>query len=443
MNAASGVTAIRGALVSFSGDPFVEGVAATRHHVTDGIVAMAGGRIVDCGPASEVAERLPAGTAVLAYANALITAGFIDSHVHYPQVPVIGAGGKALLDWLNDYTFPMERRYADATQASDAAEVYFSESLRHGITTAAVYGTVHPVSVDVFFAAAEVRGLRMIAGKALMDRNAPAELMDTAQRGYDQSKALLERWHGKGRLAYAITPRFAVTSTPAQLDAAGALKREHPDVYVQSHVAENTAEVAWVRELFPSHKSYLDVYARFGLTGHRTIYGHGIHLDERDFAFLHESGTALAHCPTSNNFLGSGHFNLRAATRAERPVRVALATDLGGGTSFSMLRTMQAACEVAQMSGYALPPSCALYLATRGAARALDLDACIGSLAPGREADVTVLDLRSTPLIDFRMNYARDFDEVLAIQMALGDDRAIRATYVSGRLAHDRDAPSH
>jgi guanine deaminase len=439
MTADSSVTAIRGALVTFSGDPFVEGIAATRRYESDAIVAMAGGRIVDCGPARDVAARLPAGTPVVAYANALITAGFIDGHVHYPQVPVIGAGGKALLDWLADYTFPMERRYADAGHAREAASVYLAENLRHGITTAAVFGTVHPVSADVFFEEAQACGLRMIAGKVLMDRNAPADLTDTAQRGYDESKELLLRWHGKGRLGYAITPRFAVTSSPAQLEAAGALKREFPDVHVQSHLSENLAEVAWVRELFPAYPRYIDVYAHFGLTGPRTIYGHGIHLTEEDFAFLHATDTALAHCPTSNNFLGSGRFDLNAAKRSPRPVRLALATDLGGGTNFSMLRTMQAACEVAQMSGHALPPSCALYLATRGAAHALDLDLHIGSIEAGREADVTVLDLNSTPLIDYRMRHACDFDEVLAIQMALGDDRAIRATYIAGRLAHDRD----
>jgi len=436
----AGVTAIRGALVTFPGDPFREGTAAACRFESDAIVAMADGRIVDCGAARDVSARLPAGTPVVAYANALITAGFIDGHVHYPQVPVIGAGGKNLLDWLTDYTFPVERRYADADHAREGAKVYLTENLRHGITTAAVFGTVHPASVDMLFEEAFALGLRMIAGKVLMDRHAPDDLLDTAQRGYDESKALLERWHGRGRLAYAITPRFAVTSSPAQLEAAGALKREHPDAYVQSHLSETLAEVAWVRQLFPARSSYLDVYAHFGLTGRRTIFGHGIHLDEADYRFLHETDTALAHCPTSNNFLGSGRFNLQAATQPKRPVRVALATDLGGGTSFSMLRTMQAAYEVAQMSGYALPPACALYLATRGAARALDLDDRIGSIAPGREADVTVLDLNSTPLIDYRMRHARDLDEVLAIQMALGDDRAIRATYIAGRLAYSRDS---
>jgi guanine deaminase len=433
------VTAIRGALVTFTGNPFLEGVAATRSHTADAIVAMADGRIVDFGPASEVEPRLPSGTTVVSYADALITAGFIDAHVHYPQIPIIGAGGKLLLDWLADYTFPMEERYADAVHAREVARVYLAENLRHGITTAAVYGTVHPVSVDVFFEEAQEAGLRMIAGKVLMDRNAPPGLQDTAQRGYDESKALLERWHGTGRLAYAITPRFAVTSTPAQLDAAGALKREHPDAYVQSHLAESAAEVAWVRDLFPAQERYLDVYSRHGLTGRRTVYAHGIHLDEADFRFLHETGTALAHCPTSNNLLGSGRFDLFAASRIDRPVRVGLATDLGGGTQFSMLRTMQAAYEVAQMCGKPLPPSCALYLATRGAAEALDLADRVGTVATGMEADLAVLDLRSTPLIDYRMRYARDFDETLAIQMALAGDAAVRATYVGGRLAYSRN----
>jgi len=431
--------AIRGGLVTFVADPFVVGVEEACRFEPDAIVAMAGGVVVDCGPASAVARRLPAGTTVRSCANGLISAGFIDTHVHYPQLPIIGAGGKALLDWLADYTFPSEERFADAGYARVVARVYLDENLRHGITTAAVFGTVHPQSVDVLFEECAAAGLRMIAGKTLMDRHAPAALVDDAQRGYDDSKALLGRWHGKDRLAYAITPRFAPTSSPAQLEAAGALKREFPDAYVQSHLSENLAEVAWVRELFPAHDRYLDVYAHYGLTGPRSIFGHGIHLAESDFRRLHETGTALAHCPTSNNFLGSGQFRLKDATRHPHPVRVGLATDLGGGTSFSMLRTMQAAYEVAQATGYPLPPACALYLATRGAARALDLEDRIGSIAPGMEADIVVLDLRSTPLIDFRMNSVRDFGETLAVQMALADDRAIRAVYVGGRLAHARD----
>jgi guanine deaminase len=432
--------AIRGGLVSFSGDPFVDGIEATRVHEPDALVVMDGGRIVDCGPAAALLPRLPAGTAVTQYANALITAGFVDTHVHYPQLPIIGAGGKPLLDWLSGYTFAAEERLADVDYARSLAHAYLRENLRNGITTASVFCTVHASSVDVLFAQAAALDLRLVAGKVLMDRNAPSALLDTAQSGYDESKALIDRWHGKGRLGYAITPRFAATSTPAQLAAAGALKREHPDVHVQSHVSENLAEVALVKSLFPAAASYLDVYASYGLTGPRTIYGHGVHLTESDFAFLHETGTAIAHCPTSNNFLGSGLFKLADAKRADRPVRVGLATDLGGGTSFSILRTMQAAYEVAALCGTPVSPSCALYLATRGAARALDLDDRIGSVAPGMEADVIVLDLCSTPLLELRMGYAKDVDEALGVQMALADDRAIRATYVAGRCAYDRDA---
>jgi guanine deaminase len=434
------VRAIRASLVTFTGDPFVDGVEATRRYERDAIVAMDGGRIVDAGPADEVSRRLPPGTEITQYAHALVSAGFIDCHVHYPQLPVIGAGGKPLLDWLTGYTFAAEERFGDAGYARSVARAYLRENLRNGITTASVFCTVHSVSAEVLFEEAQALDLRMIAGKVLMDRKAPASLLDTAQHGYDESKALIERWHGAGRLGYAVTPRFAVTSTVAQLDAAGALRREHPGVHVQSHVSENVEEVALVASMFPQASSYLDVYARHGLTGPRTIYGHGVHLDEADFAFLHDSQTALAHCPTSNKFLGSGLFRLAAAKRAQRPVRVGLATDLGGGTSFSILRTMQAAYEVAQLSGSPLSPSCALYLATRGAAHALDLDDRIGSVAPGMEADLVVLDLASTPVLEMRMAHARDIDEALAVQMALGDDRAVRATYVAGRCAYDRDA---
>lgn len=434
--------AIRAAALTFTGDPLVEGVAATRRYESDAIVAMDGGRIVAFGAAARVLPTLPPGTPVTRYDNALVTAGFVDTHVHYPQLPIIGAGGKPLLDWLSGYTFVAEERYAELDYARGIARTYLRENLRNGITSASVFCTVHPGSVDVLMEEAAALDLRMIAGKVLMDRNAPAALQDTAQRGYDESKALIGRWHGQKRLRYAVTPRFAVTSTPAQLEAAGALVREHPGVHVQSHVSENVAEVALVASLFPEAASYLDVYARHGLTGPRTIYGHGVHLAEADFAFLHESGTALAHCPTSNNFLGSGLFELAVAAKRERPVRVGLATDLGGGTSFSILRTMQAAYEVAQLSGAPLAPSCALYLATRGAARALYLDDCIGTLAVGAEADVVVLDLASTPLLAMRMAHVRDIEEALAVQMALGDDRAVRATYVAGRCRHDRDAPA-
>ena len=436
------LTAIRGALLTFDGDPAASERDAFWHHEGDAVVAMASGRIVDCGPAADVLARLPPGTPVTRYEHALISAGFIDAHVHYPQLPVIGAGGKPLLEWLTAHTFPAEARFADPDYARPIAARYLDENVRHGITSAAVFCTVHTPSVDALFEAAQARAMRIIAGKVLMDRHAPAELLDTATKGYDDGKALIGRWHGRGRLAYAVTPRFAATSSPAQLEAASALWHETPGAYLQSHVAENRAEVDWIAALYPAHARYLDVYADFDLLGRRAIYAHGIYLDETDFARLHESGTALAHCPTSNNFLGSGLFALHSARAARRPVHVALATDLGGGTSFSMLRTMQVASDVAHLGGHPLSPLYAWWLATRGAAEALDMAAHVGSVRPGCEADLVVVDLESTPLIEFRMRYVDSVEEALAVQLALGDDRAIRATYVGGTLAWDRDAPS-
>lgn len=434
-------TAIRGGLLAFTGDPFLADPEAVCRYETDALVVIEDGHIVDCGAADDVAKRMPPDTPITHYKDALISAGFVDAHVHYPQLPVIGAGGKPLLGWLDAHTFPAESRYADPGYARMVAARYFDENLRHGITTAAVFCTVHPESVDALFSEAARRDMRMIAGKVLMDRHAPPALLDTATRGYDESKALIARWHGRDRLAYAITPRFAATSTPAQLDAAKALWRETPGAYMQSHVAENRAEIDWVGSLFPAQRSYLDVYDSFGLLGPRAVYAHGVHLDETDLHRLHETGTALAHCPTSNNFLGSGHFALHRVRDPKRAVKVGLATDLGAGTSFSMLRTMQAASEIAQLRGHPLSPFRAWWLATAGAAQALALDESIGTVARGHDADLVVVDLRSTPLIDFRMRHVADFEEALAVQMALGDDRAIRATYVRGRLAWDRDAP--
>jgi guanine deaminase len=436
--AAAGVTALRGALLTFTGDPFTAGDAVVRYE-RDGVIAIADGRITQCGAAAEVLPHLPPAAEVTTYAHALISAGFVDAHVHYPQLSVIGVGGVPLLDWLTQHTFPAEARHADATHAQEAAKRYVSESLRNGITTAAVFGTVHAHSVDALFDAALERNLRTIGGKVLMDRHAPAELLDSAQRAYDESKALLGRWAGRGRLGYAITPRFAATSSPAQLEVASALWREHPGTWLQSHVAENVAEVEWIRRLFPEHERYLEVYAHYGLLGPRAVYAHGIHFEEADRRMLHETGTAIAHCPTSNTFLGSGLFDLAEAKTPARPVHVALGTDVGGGTSLSMLRTMQAACEVAQLRGRPLAPTRAWWLATAGGAAALGLADAIGTLAPGREADLVVLDLASTPLIEYRMRFARSLEETLGVLMALGDDRAIRATYAAGRKVHDRD----
>ena len=435
------VTAIRGPALTFTGDPFQQGLEHTLVYEPDAIVAMAGGKVVHFGPAKRVRPLLPRGTKVEDYGRrSLILAGFVDCHVHYPQVQMIGAHGAQLIDWLEKYTYVAEQQYADKRYARVAARTYIDENLRNGITTAAVFCTIHPESVDALFETAAKHDLRLIAGKVMMDRNAPEALRDTAQRGYDESKALIAKWHGRGRLAYAVTPRFAASSTPAQMEAAGALWRESPGTYLQSHVAENRREVAWVKELYPERKGYLDVYDHYGQLGPRAIYGHGIWLTEDELRRCHETGTAIAHCPTSNFFLGSGCLNLGVTSKKERPVRVGLATDLGGGTSFSILRTLSEAYKAAQLAGYSLSAGHAFYLATRGGAHALYLDDRIGSIAAGMDADLVVLDLESTPIIRYRMKHAADLHEALFVQMTLGDDRAVRATYVAGRRVYERPA---
>jgi guanine deaminase len=323
--------------------------------------------------------------------------------------------------------------------ARETARVFLRECVRHGTTTAAVYCTVHPHSVDVFFEEAEALGLRMIAGKVLMDRRAPDDLRDTAQRGHDESAALIARWHGRGRALYAVTPRWAGTSTPEQLELAGALWRAHPGTYLQTHIAETRDEVALVTSLFPGRRDFLDIYDHVGMLGPRAILGHGIWLSDAERTRLHESGAALAHCPTSNLFLGSGLLDLARSTAAAERIHVGVATDLGAGTSFSLLRTLGAAHDVARLAGGLLGVMEALYLATRGAAAALRLEDTIGSVEPGLEADVVVLDLASTPFIAWRGRQCESLEELLAVQLALADDRAVRATYASGRLVHDRD----
>lgn len=410
-------------------------------HESDAIVAFGNGRITHFGPADTVLPQLPPGLAVRSFGpDSLISAGFIDSHVHYPQTPMIGAYGAQLLDWLNAYTFPTEGKFADKAFASDVARVFLEECLRNGVTTSCVYCTVFPQSVDALFEAAERLGMRIAAGKVLMNRNAPDYLLDTTQSGYDDSKRLINAWHGRGRLMYAITPRFAPTSTPDQLAAAGALWSEYPDCYMQTHVSENTSEVAWVRELFPDRKGYLDVYDHHGLCGPRAVFGHGIHLDEGEMQCMHATGSAIAHCPTSNFFLGSGHFNVGRAMRGDRPVRVGLGTDLGAGTSFSILATLNEAYKAAQFNHYALTAGHAYYLATRGSANAMYIDDKVGSIAPGMEADIVVLDMKSTPVIRYRMEFVKDFMEALFVQMTMGDDRAVQATYVAGELRYSKPA---
>lgn len=428
------ITAVRGRVLTFAADPALAGADQSYRYIPDGLVAMQNGLVQDIGDAAVLLRTLPPGTVVDHHPGCLVMPGFIDAHIHYPQTRVIGSYGAQLLVWLQRYTFPEEERLHDPDHAAATARFFLDELLRNGTTTAAVYCTVHPASVEAFFAESERRGTRMVAGKVMMDRNAPPGLLDTAEQGYRESEALLRRWHGHGRQLYAVTPRFALTSTDAQLEAAGALARAYPSAYVQTHLSENPAEIAATKALFPWARSYTGVYERYGLLGPRSLFGHCIHLEEEEVELLADSGSVAVFCPTSNLFLGSGLFDMARLRRRAAPVRVALATDVGGGTSYSMLRTAAEAYKVLQLQGQAWPALEAFHMITRGNAETLGLGGRIGSLAPGYEADLVVLDSCATPAMAHRMAVAGgDLPEELFALLTLGDDRAVAATYVAGR----------
>ena len=422
--------AYRGSLLHFLGDPGDGADGSAVQYFDDGLLVVENGLVKAAGEARDLLPTVPAAVQVVDHTGRLLMPGFIDTHIHYPQTDIIAAYAAQLLDWLDDHAFPAERRFADAGHAAESSRFFLDELMRNGTTTALVFGTVHAVSVDAFFAEAEARNLRMIAGKVLMDRNCPEYLRDTPDGGYRDSSSLIEKWDRRGRLHYAITPRFAITSSDAQLESAGRLATEHPGVFVHSHVAENVNEVKWARELFPQARSYLDVYEHFGLLRERAVYAHCIHLDDEDRSRMAQTGAAAAVCATSNLFLGSGLFDFAAARHAG--MRTGLGTDVGGGTSFNMLRTLAETYKVAQMGGHRLTAWRGFYLATLGGAKALGLDDRIGSFAPGREADFIVLRMDSTPLIARRMKTARTPAEKLFALMMLGDDREIGATYIMG-----------
>lgn len=425
-------TAIRSAMLTFKKDPFFHEMDECLVYESDAVIVMEGGKITQVGRAQDILPELD-GVEVKRYTDSVIIPGFIDSHVHYPQTEIIGAYGEQLLDWLNNYTFIAEQGFKNKEHASEVAKVFLKEQIRNGVTSSTVYCTVFPQSVDAIFEEAEKYDMRIMAGKVCMDRNAPEALLDTPQRAYDESSSLIKKWHNKGRAEYVITPRFVPTSTPEQMEMMQALAAENPDMLIQSHVSENVNEVAWVKDLCPKAKDYTDAYAQYGLVRPRAIYGHGIHLTDRELSVFSETGAAVAHCPTSNFFLGSGCLNVKKLRDKNRPVHVGLATDLGAGTSFSMLRTMNEAYKAAQMNGTPYTSLHSFYLASCGTAEALGLQDKVGTIAVGMEADLTVLNLKSTPIIDYRMKYAKDLEEALFIQMTLGDDRAIAATYVAGK----------
>ena len=432
------VTAIRGPLLYFLGDPFLADTSDSFVHERDGVVICGDGVIEAVGPYSDLRDEIPERVTPTHYPDCLICAGFIDTHIHYVQTGIIGAFGEQLIDWLNNHAFVAEQKFSDPDYSRDTARVFCDELLRNGTTSAMVFCAVYPESVDALFEESGRRGMRMIAGKVMMDRNAPDALLDTPEAGYADSKRLLERWHGSGRSLYAITPRFAPTSTPEQLEAAGQLWKEHPEAYVHSHLSENKDEVAWVKELFPDRDGYLDVYDHHGLTGRRAMYAHGIHLTEAEMSRCHETETAISHCPTSNLFLGSGLFKLAHAKKKTRPVHVGLGTDIGAGTSYSMLATMGESYKVAELQHTPIRAVKSFYLATLGGARALDLEGTIGNIQPGYEADIVVLDPNATPLMRYRNERSSSIEETMFVLSVMGDDRAVRATYVAGELAYER-----
>ena len=419
-------TVLLGQVLSFAGDPFTDGIDAARID-RSGAVALGAGKIIAHGPADTIRAAHPQAR-VVDYGSDLISAGFIDAHVHYPQTAIIASWGKRLIDWLNTYTFPEEARFGDAAYAGEIAQRYTGLALAHGTTSFCSYGTIHPASVDAIFTAASARGMRAWAGKTCMDRNAPDDLRDSAQSAYDDSAALIAKWYGVGRMSYVITPRFSPTSTPDQLSALGALWAQNPNCLMQTHLSEQVDEIAWVKSLFPSARDYLDTYEAHGLLGKGGIYGHAIHLEPREIDRLREMDASLVHCPTSNTFIGSGLFDMVLA----KTIRTGLATDTGGGSSFSMLRTMAAAYEVAQLRGQSLHPAHLWYLATAGSARALHASHQIGNIAAGMEADLTILNLSSTPAIAQASARAQTLWQQLFPTIMMGDDRAIRATYVAG-----------
>ena len=432
----SPVKAYRAAILHSIADPAVVGVEQSYEYFEDGLLVIDNGQVAKVGHAADLLPSLK-GVEITEYRDALITPGFIDTHIHYPQTGMIASYGEQLLDWLNTYTFPTEQQFADKAHASDVAGIFLKELLRNGTTTALVFGTVHKQSVDAFFEAAEALNLRMIAGKVLMDRNAPDYLTDTAESGYQESKALIERWHGKGRLHYAVTPRFAPTSSPEQLTLAGKLLGEYPDLYMHTHLSENRKEIEWVKALFPERKGYLDVYDHYKLIGARSVFAHGVHLCDDECKRLAETGSAVAFCPTSNLFLGSGLFDLNKLEA--HGVRVGLGTDVGAGTSFSQLQSLNEAYKIMQLQGKKLDPFKSLYLATLGGANALYLDDKIGNFESGKDADFVVLDYNATPLISYRMQQAKTLDEKLFALTMLGDDRAVKETFAAGQSVHRRD----
>ena len=411
-------------------------IADQVRYLEDGVLITEQGKIRWFGTWNDAQDHLPINIEIQHYPEQLIIPGMIDTHIHFPQTEMVGAYGEQLLSWLNTYTFPTEIQFKDKAYASEIAKFFVNELLKNGTTTALVFCTVHPESVDALFEAAEQHQMRLIAGKVMMDRHAPEALCDSADSSYDDSKALIEKWHGQGRALYAITPRFAPTSTPEQLERAGQLKAEYPDVYVHTHLSENKDEIAWVKDLFPAQKGYLDVYHHYGLTGQRSVFAHCVHLEDAEWQCMHETDSAIAFCPTSNLFLGSGLFPLNKTWQQQ--VKVGLGTDVGAGTSFSLLQTVNEAYKVQQLQGDKLSAYESLYHATLGGAKALDLDDKLGNFNVGKEADFVVLNIKPTALQQLRQSRSKSLEDSLFALFTMGDDRNVEATYIYGQKAYSQ-----
>lgn len=414
-------------------DPFTVEAAKSYKYYDDGFLAIDGDRIAGIGDWRDVPRQSSSLTQL--GRDIIIAPGFVDTHLHAPQLEMIGSYGGDLLEWLNRYTFPTEAKFRDPAHAAIVARIFFDELLRNGTLCALIFSTIHEEATDIFFAEAERRGFRGIIGKTMMDRNAPDALLETPRDSYEQSRALLQKWHKRGLLRYAVTPRFAPTSTPELLEAAGQLKREFPDAYVHSHISENRNEVQWVHDLFPEAE-YADVYDRYGLLGERTVLAHGVYLNDEELELLAGRGARIAHCPNSNLFLGSGLFRLHHTL--ESGVTVGLGTDIGAGTTPSMFTTMADAYKVQQVQGVSLSPFQLWYLATLGGARALSLGDECGSLEPGKSADFLQLDLKSTPLVALRTERASSVEDLLAGLIFTGDDRVVRECWIAGQMVAAR-----
>jgi guanine deaminase len=426
-------TLLRGRLLSFRREP--EGLTddGSYIYVEDGGLLIQDGQITMMGEFADLSENAPPDVSIVDHRPNLIMPGFIDTHIHFPQMQVVGSYAGSLLEWLNTYTFVEEQRFADKAHSARIAMKFFDELIRHGTTTAVAYCSVHKVSADMYFDEALRRNMLMLGGKVMMDRNAPEGLRDTPQSSYDDTRQVIADWHGRGRNHVVISPRFAITSTPEQMEMARALAKEYPDLHIQTHLSENHDEIRYACELYPEAKDYTDIYARYDLLGPRSLFGHCIHLSDREADAMSESGSVAVFCPTSNLFLGSGLFGLKRLSKRQKSVRVAVATDIGGGTSYSMLRTLDEGYKVLQLQGERMTPFESFYRMTLGNALALGLEDKIGTLEAASDADLVVLDSRATPAMALKMEAVKTLAEELFLMQTMGDDRTIAGTYVAGK----------